>query len=943
MNSTPTRESNSDKTGAGKGFFDGVIGADAVGWATFGDETEVLVVVDDRPVARGLANEFRADVLDAGIGDGRHGFRVGLPADLLDGRTHRVRIQAGPIGTSLEPGEREFNLPHAIQGAIEKVDGAFVAGWAANLGAPGEPLSLDLQVDGRTVITGLASQPGAQGMRFSLRLPDEALDGRPHLLAVRSNQPPGLVGETAVITPALLTPDDALRRYSGGYVNAALLQGAALRYESLRRGLAAIAASAQSTGDGAQVTAVERLLTLHTLHEQVVLGFDDADQGGTSARRRPPLTFPGVETPEVSIVIPVHNKFAVTYHCLASLLLAPNAASFEVIIVDDGSSDETLEMAERVGGVAIVRHEVAKGFVRSCNAGGKLARGRYIVMLNNDTELTPRWLDELLQVFEHFDGVGMAGAKLLYPNGTLQEAGGIVWGSGDPWNYGRNGNPRDPKYNYTRQVDYLSGACIMLPTALWHELGGFDEQFAPAYFEDTDLAFRVRDRGLKTVYAPLSQVVHFEGISSGTNVASGMKRFQEINRPKFKNRWTAAFRGNGATGRDVDLAKDRNVRLRVLVIDAGTPRPDNDAGSYAAIQEMRLLQSLGCKLTFVPENVAWLSGYTEALQRSGIECLYSPFVLSVGDAIEKRGAEFDFFYITRYSVAERYVDAIRRHAPQAKILFNNADLHFLREIRSAIAARDKARLGHALQTRDAELGVMRKVDLVLSYNEIEHAVILSHNLDSTRVAKCPWVVETVQDAPPFESRSGIAFLGGYGHHPNVEAAEYFVREVMPLLRKRLPGVEFRLYGSAMPDKLRALLEDEPDVATPGWVPSVDTVYNGCRVFVAPLMSGAGIKGKVIGAMAHGVPCVLSPMAAEGTGIRDGLEALVAATPQQWVDALERLYLNPDVWRTIQVAAQGFTRQEFGFANGQALMQAALESAEVFTAPDPTCLAPRRTA
>ena len=177
---------------------------------------------------------------------------------------------------------------------------------------------------------------------------------------------------------------------------------------------------------------------------------------------------------------------------------------------------------------------------------------------------------------------------------------------------------------------------------------------------------------------------------------------------------------------------------------------------------------------------------------------------NVNEVIENRSAEFDIVCITRYSVAERFIESSSRHAPQGEILFINADLHFLREFRSAISARSKDALGHALQTREADLGVMSRVDLVLSYNEIEHAVILSHCLDSSRVAKCPWLVETVTDVPAFEVRSAIAFLGGYSHSPNVEANEYFVREVIPL----------------------------------------------------SLQSGAGINGKVIGAMAHGVPCVL---------------------------------------------------------------------------------------
>jgi len=552
-------------------------------------------------------------------------------------------------------------------------------------------------------------------------------------------------------------------------------------------------------------------------------------------------------------------------------------------------------------------------------------------MLNNDTEVTPGWLDELVAAIENFEGVGMVGAKLLYPDGHLQEAGGIVWSNGDPWNYGRNANARDPRYNYARQVDYLSGACVMLRKSLWDKIGGFDMHFAPAYFEDTDLAFRVRDQGLKTVYVPHCKVIHFEGVSSGTSVSGGMKRFQEINRPKFKSRWSQAFRNNGSVGKDVELNKDRNVRFRALVLDYATPQPDHDAGSYAAIQEIRLLQGLGMKVTFVPDNLAYMGSYTEDLQRAGVECVYAPFALSVSDLLARRGTEFDIVYVTRYAIAQRHIDAIRKLAPQAKVVLNNADLHFLRELRSAIAFKQEGSMTRALKTRDDELAVMRKVDLVLSYNEVEHVVILSHNLDSTKVARCPWVVDIPERTPAFSERRDIAFLGSFSHHPNREAVEYFIRKVMPLLRERLPGAVLRVYGSNIPPEMLKLEED--GVVFEGWVPDVADVYDHCRVFVAPLLTGAGIKGKVIGALAHGVPCVLSPVAAEGTGLRDGLEVLVADTPEAWVDGIAAVYANEAAWARMSDAARAYARQEFGFARGQKLMQSAMEMVDIFAPPD----------
>jgi len=733
--------------------------------------------------------------------------------------------------------------------------------------------------------------------------------------------PPFVVGEISAVAPFISTPEEVLRRNCGPYLPAYLVPSGQLRYEALRRQLKMIARQAGKGGVWNDATVAATVAQLATVHEEVIRGF------GTQRKDFPPLAFHKPANPRVSIVIPAHNKFAVTYNCLASLLLAPNEASFEVIVVDDGSKDQTTGINSIIEGIEYVRSDKAQGFVKACNRGADLAHGDYIVMLNNDTEVSAGWLDELLNVFETFEGIGLAGAKLVYPNGVLQEAGGIVWSNGQPWNYGRDGNPKDPRYNYVRQVDYISGACIMLPTSLWKELGGFDEDFAPAYFEDTDLAFRVREKGYKTVYTPLAEVVHYEGISSGTSTESGMKRFQLVNQPKFKARWAAACSNNGRIGQQVDLIKDRNINYRALVIDALTPQPDKDAGSYAAVQEMRILQSLGFKLTFVAESLDYLGDYTEALQRMGIECQYAPFTQSVSSLIEQRGAEFDIIYITRFYVADKYIDLIRSFAPQAKIVFNNADLHFLRELRMGISNRDRNQVEKAALTRDTELAVMRKVDLVLSYNEVEHAVIISHNFGESLVAKCPWVVELPEQVPGFERRQDVAFLGGYGHPPNIEAVEFFVDEVMPLLRKRLPGVRFLIYGSNVPEAMEAL--ESKDVIIRGYVEDVAEVYDSCRIFIAPLKSGAGLKGKVAGALAHGAPSVLSQIAAEGLGITDGREACIANTPEEWAATIVDIYNDPLRWSAMSEAARSFSARQFSFETGRQLMREALEQIEFF--------------
>lgn len=283
---------------------------------------------------------------------------------------------------------------------------------------------------------------------------------------------------------------------SNGYPG--LSRNASYRYESLHNHLT------QFMEDG-MVTGVE-LATLCQAHTEVLKGFHNRKSYAQ-------LKLPEVAYPDVSIIIPARDKFPITYHCLASLILAQNKATYEVILADDQSSDETTAAEEIIENLRVVRNEHNLGFVKTNNKAVKQAKGRYICLLNNDTEVTSGWIDEALSMFEIMNNVGAVGCKLVYPDGKLQEAGGIVWGSGVPWNYGKNKNASHPSFNYTRDADYLSAAALFIQKAVWEEVNGFSDEYAPAYYEDTDLAFKIRKAGYRTVYCPTSEVVHFEGKS----------------------------------------------------------------------------------------------------------------------------------------------------------------------------------------------------------------------------------------------------------------------------------------------------------------------------------------------------------------------------------------------------------------------------------------------
>ena len=241
--------------------------------------------------------------------------------------------------------------------------------------------------------------------------------------------------------------------------------------------------------------------------------------------------------PTVSIIIPTYGQVPCTLRCLAALAAHPPSVPIEVIVVDDASADPAVAQLDRVEGIRLIRQTRNLGYLRTCNAAAKSAAGAYLLFLNNDTEPCAGWLDAMLALALARPGVGAVGAKLIYPDGRLQEAGGIIWNDATGWNYGRGDDPDQPEYNYVREVDYCSGAALLVPRAAFAALGGFDPRYAPAYFEDSDLAFRLRAAGYQVLYQPRAVVVHLEGASHGTDPTQGIKACQEINRDRFVARW----------------------------------------------------------------------------------------------------------------------------------------------------------------------------------------------------------------------------------------------------------------------------------------------------------------------------------------------------------------------------------------------------------------------
>jgi GT2 family glycosyltransferase/glycosyltransferase involved in cell wall biosynthesis len=343
-----------------------------------------------------------------------------------------------------------------------------------------------------------------------------------------------------------------------------------------------------------------------------------------------PLVLPVSQQPLISIIIPTFGQHSLSYTCLASIAKHAPKAAIEVLLVDDAAPEPAADALGAIQGLRIIRNDQNLGFLRTCNAAAKQAQGRYLLFLNNDTIVLEGCVDALVSTFEAHQNVGAVGAKLLFPDGRLQEAGGIVWRDASAWNWGRNDDPEDPRYQYLREVDYCSAACLMVPSDVFAALSGFDERYTPAYYEDTDLCFGIRESGKRVLYQPAAAVVHFEGATHGTDEGAGLKAHQVRNRRVFKEKWALRLSSHLDNGVCPERERDRVDGKRVLWIEACMLTPDQDSGSLRTWRLLGILCELGCKVTFMADNLESSQPYTRQLQQQGIEVQYTRlYVLSV--------------------------------------------------------------------------------------------------------------------------------------------------------------------------------------------------------------------------------------------------------------------------------------------------------------------------
>lgn len=633
------------------------------------------------------------------------------------------------------------------------------------------------------------------------------------------------------------------------------------------------------------------------------------------------LEFVEQEEPIVSILIPVYEQWRITYSCLNSILLrSGNKVPYEVLILDDNSQDEIRDLPGKAQGVRFIRNEKNLRFLRNCNHGATHARGKHLIFLNNDTLVHDGWLDAMVNRAESDNEIGLVTAKLLCADGLLQEAGGIIFQDGSGWNYGRGQNPNLPAFSFFKDTDFGSGACILIPQFLWKEIGGFDDRFAPAYYEDADLAFAVRAAGYRTVYEPRAVVTHLEGVSHGTDLNSGLKRYQVENQVKFEEKWRATLQAEQSRGpQDLDRAQCRGTHKPcVLIADYQIPQWENEAGLRLTWMYIQLFLDLGYRVLFRPSNLFPVQPNTAVMEAAGVEVMHGQEYLDMDSWLKEHGGSIDFAYLSRWEVAEPLIDSLRRHT-SARIVFQVVDLHYLREQRRWENSGKTGVSPESTRQKAIEHRLIEASDAVHTPSLYE-AEVMRIDFPEKRILDVPiFFYDDLADYAVSSKARNLLFVGGYGHPPNEDAVHWFHAKILPLIVEKNPDVQVHLVGGGAGRATQALASEVTKLHGRIDDEALQEAYKMADIAVVPLRFGAGVKGKVVEAMANGLPVVTTDIGAEGIE-PSGRPLVIGNAPEEIAARINTLLADSSARSRLAEQGQEFVRKNFSRARATKILR-----------------------
>jgi len=607
--------------------------------------------------------------------------------------------------------------------------------------------------------------------------------------------------------------------------------------------------------------------------------------------------------PAVSIVLVLHNRAELTFACLVSLQTI--AHEYELIIVDNASTDATGRLLAAVSGARVVRNSENIHFLRAVNQAAELASGTYLLFLNNDARLLPGALDSAVDLIEADPAIGAVGAQVVRLDGTLQEAGSIIWQDGSCQGYGRDEDPLNSEYMFQREVDYCSGVFLLTGRRLFLDSGGFDPVFAPAYYEETDYCMRLRALGKRIVYNPASVVLHVEFASS--NSAAEALALQRKHREIFRAKHAAALAGHCERSRHPLLLARSAQRSapRVLHIDDCVPHAFLGSGYPRSRDMLEALDALGFQVTFYPLLTlpeTWDEVYSD-IPRT-IE------VVSEGgfDRLEAFLKTRDGYYTTvivsrphNMSIVKQMLSRSPEVLAGAQLVYDAEAVFCLRDIRKKTALGKKVPQTERDVCLEDELSLALQADCVVTVSAAEQRLFAEHGCTKVRILG--HTVAPAMTPHAFTERRGFVFAGAFPtmDSPNTDSMVWFVEEILPLLQERLQEpFTFLIAGHNSCRHLQGLQSATVDVLGP--VDDLTPLYNDCRVFVVPTRYAAGIPYKAHHAAAHGIPLVATGLIAAQLGWVHEQDLLVADSPEDFAAQCVRLYTDEALWNRLRANA-----------------------------------------
>lgn len=607
---------------------------------------------------------------------------------------------------------------------------------------------------------------------------------------------------------------------------------------------------------------------------------------------------PGKEC-RLSILLVLYNQAPLTLLCLKSLLQHGDVPC-QLVLIDNRSTDETDQLLARIDGATIVRNEDNRGFLLAVNQGVELAHCPYLLLLNNDAIIEPGALGQALATLESDPGIGAVGARISLLDGSLQEAGSIIWSDGACLGYGRGDNPDAPPYRFRRDVDYCSGAFLLLRRQQFLDLGGFDEDYAPAYYEESDFCIRLWENGYRVVYEPRARITHYEFASA--DGFKGASELQQRNRNKLCAKRDDYLAGKFANDpANVMAARIANSRPRVLVIDDRVPYPSLGAGYPRCAHLLRSLDAMGLNVTFFPmlfPSDDWQQVY-DCLP-SGIEVMLDVGQAQLATFLAERQGLYDYIMVSR----EHNMAAFNRiTAGKPELL---ADATLIYDAEAVSAPREVLRrrlLGEQISDSELDAAIRAEVELARDAQHIvavsereadyfrrfgfEQLTVLGHQLPNKAGSR------------PFAQRQGLLFVGALRDEgsPNVDSLLWFLINVLPLIEKEMPDISLTIVGDNSAPSLASLEKD--NVQFTGRIDSITPMYERSKVFIAPTRFAAGIPHKVHEAASRGLPSVTTSLLATQLGWQDGEQLLAADSPQQFAQQCLRLLRDEALWTAVR--------------------------------------------